>query len=69
MTVEEIQAKLPEARVYSLTKDAAYIIMCDRSMVTRVMADSIVQELDKQGISAMSILTDVPKEAIRILKL
>ena len=69
MTVEEIQALVPEAKVYRLDPAAKYLIIADVDYVSAAMEEGFVEFFSRLEIPFAFISTKQSERAIRILEL
>lgn len=68
MTVEEIKAKLPEANIYAIRADMAYLVVVARSQVNRQVVETFAVGLDAASLGAVVIVVDDPATAVRLLE-
>jgi hypothetical protein len=64
MKVSEIKAKLPEAEVYQLRADVKYLIVADKTAVSRESAEGLLRGMPNAAI----MLVKNPSESIRLLE-
>ena len=69
MTVDEVNAMIPGAKIYRLTPDARYLMLINEDEFTHDQLNAISEGLETFGVKvAVVIVSDVTK-ALRIFKM